>query len=432
MSDIRSIIEAKRDAKELSADQIDRLVLGYSRGEVPDYLMSAWLMAAYLNGLTEQETVYLTDTMIRSGRRIDLSHISGVIVDKHSTGGVADSTTLVLVPLLGACGLKVAKMSGRGLGFTGGTLDKLDSIPGFSSTLTVERFVDQVESVGVAVMAQSEDIVPADKKLYALRDVTGTVPSIPLIVSSILSKKIAGGAQVILLDVKFGSGAFMKTIDQAMRLSEALTRVGGRLGVKVTCVITDMNAPLGTAVGNALEVAEAFAVLRNERPGRLRELCVELATRILVLAMPDLRESAARARVIAALEDGSAARCAEQWIDAQGGDPRVVQDPTLLLKSERTVTVSASRSGYVASCDAESIGRAACALGAGRSTVEGSIDFTAGVNIVAPVGSFVAEGDPVFEMHCNRESEVGVAESLLVDSLVFAMEPPPPKPLVVE
>jgi len=300
------LIERKRDGHAHTAEEIDRIVLGYTDGEMPDYQMAAWLMAAFLNGLDADETVWLTDAMVRSGRQVDLSSIPGVKVDKHSTGGVADTTTLVLAPMVAACGAPVAKMSGRGLGHTGGTLDKLEAIPGYSVELSPEAFVSQVRDVGVAVIAQSPDVDPADKKIYALRDVTATVPSIPLIVGSIISKKIAGGADAILLDVKVGSGAFMKSEQDARALAAELRRVGHVLGRDVVCVMSDMSQPLGMAVGNSLEVREAIETLRGEGPAELTDLCVALGAKMLVLARVCNDQAEGQQRCWSALADGTA------------------------------------------------------------------------------------------------------------------------------
>lgn len=423
--DVERILEAKRDGQEHSAAQIDEIVLGYARGDVPDHQMAAWLMAVYLKGLTHRETVSLTDAMVRSGEVLDLSSIPGVKVDKHSTGGVADTTTLVLAPLLASCGVKVAKMSGRGLGFTGGTLDKLESIPGFSIDLDPERFLQQVRDIGVAVIAQSDRIVPADKKIYALRDVTATVPSIPLIVGSILSKKIAGGAEVILIDVKVGSGAFMKTRGDAEALSDSLVSVGEAFGKRVSCVITDMDRPLGSAIGNALEVSEAIDVLRSRGDARLTELCTGLAARILVHAGRCPDSASAEALVRDAIDSGSALETMRRWFAAQGGDPRVVDDPSLLPRAPFIEEFVSPVTGYLVSCDAESLGKAASRLGAGRTDLGGSIDPAAGIRIIRPVGSFVERGDVLLELHTSSQELLPAARELVSKSLVFAVEPVP-------
>ncbi len=421
--DVERILEAKRDGLEHSAAQIDEIVLGYARGDVPDHQMAAWLMAVYLRGLTHRETVLLTNAMVRSGEVLDLSSILGVKVDKHSTGGVADTTTLVLAPLLAACGLKVAKMSGRGLGFTGGTLDKLESIPGFSVDLDPDRFLEQVRDIGVAVIAQSDRIVPADKKIYALRDVTATVPSIPLIVGSILSKKIAGGADVILIDVKVGSGAFMKTLEEAQALSEALVSVGEAFEKRVSCVLTDMDRPLGSAIGNALEVAEATEVLKGAGDERLTELCIGLAVRMLVHADRCPDDASAVILVRDAIDSGTALETMRRWFAAQGGDARVVDDPSLLPQAPIVEAFVSRESGYLAACNAEMLGRAASELGAGRRTLGGSIDPAAGIRILRPVGSSVERGEVLFELHTSMAESLPAARELIQKSLVFDVEP---------
>ena len=397
------LIERKRDGHEHTPADIERVVFGFTDGQMPDYQMSAWLMAALLRGLSADETVAMTDAMVRSGDLVDLSAIPGVKVDKHSTGGVADTTTLVLAPLVAACGAPVAKMSGRGLGHTGGTLDKLESIPGFRVELTPEEFIDQVQRVGLAVIAQSPTIDPADKKIYALRDVTGTVPSIPLIVSSIMSKKIAGGADAILLDVKVGSGAFMKTEAEARQLAHELTAVGEVLGRRVVCVMSDMDQPLGMAVGNALEVAEAIETLRGEGPEALTELCLVFGAKMLVLAEKAADEAAARQMLLAAIADGSALERFRMWMAAQGGDPRVADDLSLLHRSARSREVRATEAGWVARFDTEGIGRAAMLLGAGRARVGDSIDSGAGLVLAVRVGDRVEAGGLLCTMYAATE-----------------------------
>lgn len=417
------LIAHKRDGGRHTADQIDRIVLDFTAGKVPDYQMAAWLMAAYLQGLDADETVWLTDAMVRSGRVVDLSTVPGIKVDKHSTGGVADTTTLVLAPLVAACGVPVAKMSGRGLGHTGGTLDKLESIPGFQVELTPERFLQQVNDIGIAVIAQSPDVTPADKAMYALRDVTATVPSIPLIVGSIISKKIAGGADAIVLDVKVGSGAFMKTEAEARQLAAELIRVGGALGRDVDVIMTDMDQPLGMAVGNSLEVIEAIQTLRGEGPAALTELCLVFAARMLVLGGVAADEQQAAGMARHALQSGAALERFREWVRAQGGDDRIAEDTTLLPLSAHVLEVWAEESGYVAAFDAEGVGRAAMELGAGRASKEDDIDHGAGLVLAVRVGDRVDPGDLLCTMYAADAGLLGVAEHRFRESITFAGHP---------
>jgi len=426
------LIECKRDGHAHTPEELDRLVQGYVNAEVPDYQMAAWLMAAYLQGLDADETVALTDAMVRSGRVLDLSAIEGTKVDKHSTGGVADTTTLVLAPLVASCGVPVAKMSGRGLGHTGGTLDKLESIPGFRVELSAEEFVAQVQRVGVAVIAQSPDIDPADKMMYALRDVTATVPSIPLIVGSIISKKIAGGADAVVLDVKVGSGAFMKTEDDARELASELTRVGHALGRDVVCFMTDMNQPLGMAVGNALEVQEAIDTLRGEGPVALTELCLVFGIKMLQLGGIELDPARAREQLQRAMSSGSALDTFRSWIDAQGGDATIVDSPDRLPAAAFTRTVAAWARGYVTSFNAEGIGRAAMLLGAGRPTTDATIDPAAGLVLQVRIGDELEEGQPLAVLHANAEGLFDQAEERLRASIRIDSERVPPPPLFHE
>jgi pyrimidine-nucleoside phosphorylase len=425
------LLEIKRDGGAHSREEIDRLVLGFSTGEMPDYQMSAWLMAAYLNGLTDDETVWLTDAMVRSGRVVDLSSIPGVKVDKHSTGGVADTTTLVLAPLVAACGVPVAKMSGRGLGHTGGTLDKLDSIPGFVTELTPEEFVSQVRDIGIAVIAQSPDVDPADKALYALRDVTATVPSVPLIVGSIISKKIAGGADAIVLDVKVGSGAFMKTLDQARNLARELTRVGGALGRRVECLLTDMDQPLGMAVGNALEVEEAIQTLSGHGPPALTELCLIFGERMLILGGRASGPEEARALLVAAIDSGAAVDKFREWIVAQGGDGRVATDTTRLPRASMTREVRAETLGFVQGFDAEGVGRAAMITGAGRLRKEDRIDPGAGLLLAVRTGDRVEPGSLLCTLYSSSDELLNEAESRFMESIRLGPEAVEPPPLVL-
>ena len=432
MKTFEELIEIKRDHGTHTRAQIVEIVLGYTTGRIPDYQMSAWLMAVYLNGLDADETVWLTEAMVSSGEVIDLSAIPGIKVDKHSTGGVADTTTLVLAPLVAACGVPVAKMSGRGLGHTGGTLDKLESIPGFRVELSSEQFVAQVQRIGVAVIAQSPDIDPADKKLYALRDVTATVPSIPLIVGSIISKKIAGGASAIVLDVKVGSGAFMKNEEQARLLARELVRVGEAHGCKVHAFMTDMDQPLGNAIGNALEVREAMQVLRGAGPRDLKEVVLALGSEMLVMGEAAADAVEARTMLEDAIESGKALTTFKEWVRAQGGDPAIADDPELLPRALVTKVVRADRDGHIASFDAEGVGRAAMMLGAGRARKEDNVDPSAGIQLLRRVGDEVSEGEPLAMMYSSREGLVAIAEERFVGSIRWSDEPVEPPPLIHE
>jgi pyrimidine-nucleoside phosphorylase len=426
------LIERKRDGEEHSRGEIDRVVLGYASGEMPDYQMAAWLMAGYLNGFSSDETVWLTDAMVRSGRVLDLSRIPGVKVDKHSTGGVADTTTLVLAPLVAACGVPVAKMSGRGLGHTGGTLDKLESIPGFRVEWDAEAFEKMVATVGLAVIAQTPDIDPADKKMYALRDLTATVPSIPLIVGSIISKKVAGGADAIVLDVKVGSGAFMKDEDSARELAAELTRVGEALGKRVVCLMSDMDQPLGMAVGNALEVREAIETLRGEGPEALTELCLVFGAKMLVLGEVAPDEARARSMLRDALDSGRALGMFSRWVAAQGGDARCVDDPGVLPSAPCTRVVRAQGAGYVARFRAEGVGRSAMVLGAGRATLDDEIDPAAGLVLAVRVGDRVEPGDELCTLHAASDPLLDAGEERFRAAIEFSDAQVTPPPLFHE
>jgi pyrimidine-nucleoside phosphorylase len=426
----RELIELKRDGHEHDPAEIERIVLGFTRGEMPDYQMSAWLMAAVLRGFSADETVAMTEAMVRSGDVVDLSGIEGVKVDKHSTGGVADTTTLVLAPLVAACGVRVAKMSGRGLGHTGGTLDKLAAIPGFRIELPPAEFVAQVERIGVAVVAQSASIDPADKRIYALRDVTGTIPSIPLIVASIISKKIAGGADAIVLDVKVGSGAFMKSEATARDLAHDLTMVGERLGRTVSCVMSDMDQPLGMAIGNALEVREAIETLKGRGPAELTELCLVLGAKMLVLGEKAASEAGARVALLEAIESGSAIERFRSWVAAQGGDPRVADEPSRLPSSACSREVRSTRAGWVTGFDAEAIGRAAVALGAGRERVDDTIDPGAGLVLAARIGDRVESGGLLCTLHAASEPLLDLGEERFMRTIRIGEERVSPPPIV--
>jgi pyrimidine-nucleoside phosphorylase len=425
------LIERKRDGHALSAEEIAWIVEGYTSERLPEYQMSAWLMAVYFQGLNREETAAMTSAMVASGEVADLSAIDGVKVDKHSTGGVADTTTLVVAPLVAACGVPVAKLSGRGLGHTGGTLDKLEAIPGFRVALGAEEFVEQVRRIGIAVAAQSASMDPADKRIYALRDVTATVPSRPLITSSVMSKKIAGGADAILLDVKAGSGAFMKSLEDARDLAEEMVWVGRRLGRRVRYVISTMDEPLGHAVGNALEVAEAVEVLRGGGGARLRELCCALATEMVVMGGVAGSDQDARAMVESALDSGAALARFREWVAAQGGDARIADDPGLLGTAKCSREMRAPRGGWIASFHTERVGRAAMALGAGREVVDDTIDPNAGLVLEVSIGDHVAAGSPIATLYAAEETLLDRGEALLLDAISIGEAPVARPPLIL-
>ena len=400
------LIEEKRNGQEHSAEDLSDLILAYARDEVPDYQMAAWCMAVYFRGLSGAETYALTDAMIQSGETLDLGEALGRrVVDKHSTGGVGDKTTIAVGPIVAACGVPFGKMSGRGLGHTGGTLDKLESIPGFRVELTTEEFIGQVREIGLAIVGQSADLVPADKKLYALRDVTATVDIVPLIASSIMSKKLAAGADAIVLDVKVGSGAFMKTRDDAVILAEQMLDLGRRAGREVVCLLTDMSQPLGCAVGNALELREALDTVRGAGPPDFTELVLDACARLLALSDLGIDVREGRARAEAAVADGSAHAAYERWIRAQGGDP----DVDLLPSAPVIHEVHAPRGGTVSDLDALTIGIAALELGAGRRTKTDEIDHAVGVVCRLKRGDAATAGDVLAEVHAADEASAAKA-----------------------
>jgi pyrimidine-nucleoside phosphorylase len=425
------VITKKRDGHVLSRDELRFFVDGVTSGSLPDYQASAFLMAVLLRGMNSGETAALTDAMINSGVRVDLTGLPGVKVDKHSTGGVGDKTSLVIAPLAAACGLLVPMMSGRGLGHTGGTLDKLESIPGFRVNLSLDEMKSALTRTGCAMIGQTAEIAPADKKLYALRDVTATVESIPLISASIMSKKIAEGIDALVLDVKTGSGAFMKTESDSRRLAESLVSIGHASGVRTEAVITAMDTPLGRAVGNALEVAECLDVLKGEGPADLIDISVELTVRMLVVGgvAPDRAEGARRVRK--ALASGEGLERFRRIIENQGGDPRVVDDRSRLPQPPHHQLVPAPRNGYVTRLDAELVGRASVALGAGRDRVEDQIDPAVGIIVHAKPGESVVAGDPVLEM-CYRDARrLETALLLARQAISVGDEPPSPAALIV-
>ena len=426
------IIRKKRDGGALSDDDIRVFVQGVTDGSFSDYQAAALLMAICIRGMDERETATLTYTMVHSGVQLNLARFGRVAVDKHSTGGVGDKTSIVIAPAAAACGALVPMMSGRGLGHTGGTLDKLESIPGFRTRLSIDEMFDVLEVAGCALIGQTKDIAPADRKLYALRDVTGTVESLPLICSSIMCKKIAEGVDALVLDVKVGRGAFMRRPEEARQLARALVETGRRAGVRTEAILTNMDIPLGRAIGNALEIAECIEVLKGGGPADLVELCEVLAARMLVLARLETGEAEARARVRRVLDDGSAFEKFGQIVELQGGDRRVLDDPARLPAAERRHVVTATRAGYVAAVHADVIGRASVLLGAGRSHVDSAVDPAAGIVLLRGLGEPVAAGDAVLELHYNDGFRLARAEALVRDAIEIGEVPPSEAPLLVD
>ncbi|WP_314329817.1 pyrimidine-nucleoside phosphorylase [Abiotrophia defectiva] len=422
------LIEKKQAGLALSQEEIKFLIAGYTDGTIPDYQMSALAMAIYFQGMTEEEASYLTMSMVKSGDEIDLSAIHGVKVDKHSTGGVGDTTTLVLAPLVAACGVPVAKMSGRGLGHTGGTIDKLEAIPGFSVTLSPQDFIDHVNRYKIAVVGQSGNLTPADKKLYALRDVTGTVQSIPLIASSIMSKKIAAGADAIVLDVKTGEGAFMKTLADAEALAHTMVKIGHQVGRKTLAVISDMSQPLGYMIGNALEVKEAIQTLQGKGPEDLTELCLVLGGQMLLAANQVSSLEEGKALLQEQIDSGRALEVFKTFLANQGGDTRIVDNPDLLPQARYQIPFLTQSSGVVSQWVADEVGVAAMMLGAGRETKEDIIDPAVGIELCVKVGDPIQEGQPLAILHSNREdvsevlarlsAAVSIADSAQVPALI--------------
>lgn len=403
------LITKKRDGGELSREEIRFLVKGFTEGSIPDYQMSAFLMAVYFQGMSREETVWLTQEMKESGDIADLSGIEGIKIDKHSTGGVGDKTTLIVGPLAAACGIPVAKMSGRGLGFTGGTVDKLESIPGFQTTLAEEDFFRQVNECGISVIGQTAHIAPADKKIYALRDVTATVENLSLITSSIMSKKLASGSDGILLDVKCGSGAFMKNEEDARKLAELMVEIGKADGKKTMAVITDMNQPLGNAVGNSLEVREAIDVLRGEGPDDITRLSLELAGRMIYMGGCAGSPEDGIAKAEQALHSGAGLEKFRQFVAGQGGDPQIADDPEKLPLSRLSAQVTAEKTGYITSIDAMGIGLASQHTGAGRQTKEESIDHGAGILLHRKTGDHVKAGEALCTLYSDEEVKLELA-----------------------
>ena len=429
---IYDIIAKKRDGGVHTRAELEALIRGYVAGDVPDYQMAAWMMAVYLRGMTDAETAALTDIMAHSGEMVDLSPIAGVKVDKHSTGGVGDKTTLVIAPIAAACGVKIAKMSGRGLGHTGGTIDKMESVPGTRTALSQEEFFAQVNRTGIAVIGQSENIAVADKKMYALRDVTATVESLPLIASSIMSKKIAAGADAILLDVKMGSGAFMKTLEDSRALAREMVRIGSQVGRRTVALITDMDMPLGSRIGNALEVQEAVEVLSGKGDRRLRALCLELSANMIYLGghAPDMPK--ARAKAVEAVRSGRALEKLRRMVEAQGGDPSYITNPEKFTISPACVEIAAPQTGYITRLDAEGCGLAAVELGAGRETKESLIDFGAGIVLLHNKGDRVEQGQPIARLYAQSEARCRRGAERFLQALEVGQTEPQTGPMLVE
>jgi pyrimidine-nucleoside phosphorylase len=426
---IVDLIEKKRDGGTHSRDELEALIGGFVRGEVPDYQVAAWLMAVCSRGMQPEEVATLTQVMAASGQQLDLTSIGRPVADKHSTGGVGDKTSLVVMPVVAACGVPVGKMSGRGLGFTGGTVDKLESFPGIRVDLDAAAFVRQLREVGIVITGQSADLAPADGKLYALRDVTGTVPSLPLIASSIMSKKLAAGANVIVLDVKTGSGAFMREPDAARALAQAMVDIGLAAGRRMAAVVSDMSQPLGRAVGNALEVAEALDTLESKGPPEFAEFAVELASLIVSLASSG---AAGRPEVEHALSSGSGRDMFRRMIEAQGGNSAAFDDRRLLPTARLERVVAAESDGYIAQLDALTVARAATLLGAGRERKGEPIDLSVGMVLKARVGDQIARGQPLASLHANDSDRLEAAERAVRQAIELSEIPMPPRPLILE
>ncbi|TEU22287.1 MAG: pyrimidine-nucleoside phosphorylase [Anaerolineales bacterium] len=426
------IIAKKRDGGELSAAEIDSFIQGFIQDEIPDYQAAAWLMTIYLQGMSRQETIDLTMAMACSGQMLDLDEIAPLVVDKHSTGGVGDKTTLAVAPLVASTGLPVGKMSGRALSFSGGTLDKLESIPGFQADITTAEFLAQLRTAGLVVCGQTADLAPADGKLYALRDVTATVSCLPLIASSIMSKKIASGASAIVLDVKVGRGAFMKTKEEATALACLMVEIGQGVDRQVRAVLSDMNQPLGRAVGNALELKEALDTLHGHGPQDFLEHCLSVAGQMLILGGKAHDAEEARATLLEALHSGRALAKFREWISAQGGDLAAVDDPSRLPQAAVVQDVPAPRAGYVAGVDAMEVGLTAMLLGAGRAKKGDPVDHAVGVVLRAKVGDYVKRGEPLLTIHANNGHKLAQATERLLAACTWSEEPVQAPPLLYE
>ena len=426
------IIARKRDGMVLSAEEIEFMIQGFNQGTIPDYQITAWAMAIVWRGMQRQETVDLTMAIVRSGQQLDLQDVAPFVVDKHSTGGVGDKTTLVVAPLAAAAGLKIGKISGRGLGFTGGTLDKLEAIPGFRVNLTVDEFRTQLQSVGVVVVAQSPELAPADGKLYALRDATATVDSPPLIASSVMSKKIASGANGIVLDVKAGRGAFMETEENAVQLATLMIEIGESLGRKVRAIIADMTQPLGFAVGNALELAEAIDTLHGHGPEDFRRHCLALAAQMLLLSGQAAGEPEALAQLEQLLDGGQAWTKFRGWVAAQGGSLSAIDDPAHLPHAQFVYDLAAPRSGYIAALDPREIGLASMLLGGGRSKKGDAIDYSVGIVLQAKIGDYVNKGRSLLTIHANDEGKLASIQQRLLAAYEWSDQPVGEPPLIYQ
>lgn len=416
------IIMKKRNGGRLSSEEIQFFIAGYTQGEIPDYQVSALMMAIYFQGMDEEETLALTMAMAHSGDMLDLSSIMGTKVDKHSTGGVGDKTSLALVPMVAACGISVAKMSGRGLGHTGGTIDKLESFPGFTTGISREHFIRQVNEIGISIMGQTADLAPADKKLYALRDVTATVDNMSLIASSIMSKKLAAGADAIVLDVKTGSGAFMKTLEDSLALAREMVRIGNGAGRHTIAVVSDMDQPLGRAVGNALEVKEAIDTLRGQGPADFVELCMTLGSQMLIAGGRAQEEGQARAMLQEAVSSGAALEKLAAFVQAQGGDPAPVYDTGLLPRAAWVEPIPANTDGYIRSIRCDEIGVCSLLLGGGRETKDSEIDLSVGLVLTAKVGDYVKAGEPLAYIHFNDQAKAVAARDRFYQAYTLSRE----------
>ncbi|MCM1135660.1 MAG: pyrimidine-nucleoside phosphorylase [Clostridium sp.] len=410
------LIMKKRNGGALSREEISFMIEGYTSGKIPDYQMSAMLMAIYFVGMNEEETLHLTMAMAHSGEMLDLSAIKGIKVDKHSTGGVGDKTSLALTPMAAACGVKIAKMSGRGLGHTGGTIDKLESFAGFSTAISTETFLQNVNEIGIAIMGQTKELAPADKLLYALRDVTATVDNMSLIASSIMSKKLAAGADAIVLDVKTGSGAFMKKREDAFALAREMVRLGRNAGRNIIAVVSDMDQPLGNAVGNALEVKEAIDTLNGKGPADFTELCYTLGSYMMVMGGKAAAEEEGREKLMEAVSSGRALEKLAQFVKAQGGDERLVYEPELLPKAEIVEPVLAERDGYIEKLVCDEVGICSLLLGGGRETKESGIDLSVGIMLEKKAGDFVRKGDVLAVLHANDRAKLAAAKERLLSA----------------